>query len=248
MATEVSIQTTQTPEDPNHVAAMIAKAEGREPPKVEEEAERPAWLPEGFNTPEELAAAYAEATKKPEDESAQAAAEGAEGAVNAAGLDLASLEAKYSEKGEIDATDYEALAKVGISKGMVDSYIAGQVAIGEALTQRVYSHVGGKETLDAMVGWAAEGGLTTDEVAAFNQTIDTGNEAQVKLALDGLKAKYAAAGLNTPKLIGGGRDGAANDVYRSPAEMMRDMNDPRYQNDKAFRADVEAKLSRSSIM
>lgn len=252
--TEVIVNKPKPAEDPAHVEAMIAKAEGREPEAKAEEvpAERPAWLPEGFNTPEELAAAYAAATKKPEtpaapETNADANAAAAD-AVKAAGLDMSALEAKVMESGTLDDADYAALEKNGISRAMVDSYIEGQKALGEALTLRVQNHVGGKEVFDSMIAWAGQGGLTPAEAMAFNDVIDTGNEAQVKLALDGLKAKFIAAGQNTPNLIGGGRGGASTDVYESVQQMMNDMANPQYARDPAFRAAVEAKLARSSIM
>jgi hypothetical protein len=251
--TEVVIKSAKPAEDPAHIEAMVAKAEGREPEAKSPEGdtpERPAWLPEGFNTPEELAAAYAAATKKPDAapaDNADANAAAAD-AVKAAGLDLATLEAKVLESGTLEDADYAALEKAGIPRAMADAYIEGQKALGEALTARVQGHVGGKEVFDQMVSWAAAGGITAAEAEAFNSVIDSGSEEQIKLALDGLKSKFVASGRNTPALIGGGRSGGATDVYESLPQMMEDMRDPRYAKDPAFRAAVEAKLSRSSIM
>jgi hypothetical protein len=253
--TEVTIKQPEATDTQAHIDAMVAKAEGRAAPVAETTAaERPAWLPEGFNTPEELAAAYA-ATKAPKAAETTAApvtpeatTEAAAGAVEAAGLNMATLETKFLETGALEDADYAALEKAGISKAMVDGYIEGQKALGEALTGRIHAHVGGAEVFDSIVSWAAEGGLTAAEAEAFNSVVDTGNEAQLKMALDGLKAKYDAAGNSAPKFIGGGKGSATADVYASVAQMMADMSDPRYSRDPAFRADVEAKLSRSSIM
>ena len=46
----------------------------------------------------------------------------------------------------------------------------------------------------------------------------------------------------------GGEASTGGDNYRSVAELMTDMQDARYHNDPAFRADVERKLARSEIM
>lgn len=249
--TEVVIKHAPATDDPKHVEAMIAKAEGREPASAAAEetpAERPSWLPEGFNTPEELAAAYAEATKKPEAAPKEDATETGKAAAEAAGLDYSSLEAKVASGEGLDDSDYEALAKSGITRELADRYIEGQRAIGEALTQRIYAHVGGADVLDSMVQWAAQGGMSQDEAKAFNAVIEKGTEGEVKLALDGLKAKYTAAGQARPALLGGTRTAAPSDVYASPAQLMADMRDPRYSKDPAYRADVEAKLARSSIL
>ena len=37
------------------------------------------------------------------------------------------------------------------------------------------------------------------------------------------------------------------DLYRSQAELVRAMSDPRYDNDPAYRADVIAKLEQSDL-
>lgn len=246
--TEVTISKPAAVETPEYVAAMVARAEGREVETPAPAAERPDWLPEGFDTPEQLAEAYKASVKKPDAGTATETAEAAAEVVAAAGLDMAALEAKVIENGSLDDADYEALAAKGINRAMVDSYIDGQRALGEALINRVHQHVGGKDAFETMLAWAGSGGITPAEAEAFNSVIDTGSEAQVKLALDGLKAKFAASGQNAPRLLGGGRQGGATDVYESVEQMMEDMRTTKYQRDPAFRAAVEAKLARSSIM
>lgn len=240
-----------------HIERMVAKAEGREPNLTENtaQADRPAWLPEGFNTPEELAAAYAAAVaKKPDDAEGEADANtteadaAAKDALEQAGLSMEALAEKIIATGDIEEADYEALAKVGISKAMATAYIEGQKALGEAVTSRMHSHVGGKETFESIVEWAAGGGLTEAEATAFNKVVDEGSEDALKLALDGLKAKFVASGNNAPRLLGGNRTPATTDVYTSLAQMRADMGDPRYAKDPAFRAAVEQKLFRSNIM
>ena len=264
--TEVVIRHPDSVEDPAHVAAMLAKVDGAntapltatapagETTPATATSERPAWLPEGFNTPEELAAAYAAATtskaaSSETPEAATAATEAATAAVAKANLDMTALENKVASNGKLDDSDYEALEASGITRQMVDSYIQGQQALGEALQQRVQAHVGGKEAFDSVMEWAAGGGLTVAEAKAFNEIVDTGSEASVLMALDGLKAKYAAAGQQTPQLLGGGRPNTqVTGVYTSTRQLMNDMADPRYANDPAFRQQVEMRLARSNVL
>lgn len=250
--TEVIITPTETGDTQAHIDAMVAKAEGRELPKADEAAERPAWLPEGFNTPEELAAAYAATQAKPEgdtEEAAKVAEQAAADVVTKAGLTMEALADQIATNGDIDEAAYAALAAQGVSKEMVASYVAGQQAIGVAMTQRLQAHVGGEEAFNALIAWAADGGITAAEAKAFNAVVDTGSEDTIKLALEGLRAKQNAAGGKPPTLLGGNRTAnAAGDVYSSLAQMMADMRDPRYSSDPAFRDTVEKKLSRSTIM
>ena len=44
-----------------------------------------------------------------------------------------------------------------------------------------------------------------------------------------------------------GKPAASQDTYRSQAELIQAMNDPRYENDPAYRQDVLDKLDRSDL-
>ena len=89
---------------------------------IDESTERPEWLPEKFNTPEDMAKAYGELENKlgqptenkteetptPEPK-AEETLEIAEKAVSNAGLDMSALQSEYSESGTLKDTSYEAL-------------------------------------------------------------------------------------------------------------------------------------------
>lgn len=272
---EVNITPETSTDNAAHIEAMVAKAEGRtpeqeaagEPAKAAEQApaERPAWLPAKFATPEDMAKAYAALEgklggKKEGDDTVAAgegedAAETKEGvdeaakqAVQAAGLDMNALGNKIAQNGDLDAADYAKLEQQGISKEMVQSYVAGQQAIAQQLVARMHETVGGEETFNNILTWAGEN-LSKEEIAAFNTTIDSGSEASIRLALQGLDARFRAAGGAAPKLVGAPRTAAASgDVFRSTAEITKAMADPRYARDPAYRADVMRKLERSSVI
>lgn len=263
--TELNITPTPAQETQSEIDAMVAKAEGKEAPQettkgeTEQTPERPAWLPEKFKTPEDMAKAYAEMEKKqsapkeasaetPEGEAQAEAQEAAQAAVEGAGLDMEALGQKIVANGDIDEADYEALAKQGITKDMVKNYVAGQQAIAEKMVTNMHASVGGEEAFNELLAWGAEN-LSPDEVEAFNNTIDNGSEAAVKLALQGLQARATEANGKTPKLLGGNRsNNTGGDVFRSTAEVTKAMSDPRYTKDPAYRADVMAKLGRSNVM
>ena len=50
----------------------------------------------------------------------------------------------------------------------------------------------------------------------------------------------------TPDLVTG-KQPVAGAAYRSMAEVVRDMSDPRYDRDEAYRMDVQNRLARSNI-
>jgi hypothetical protein len=71
--------------------------------------------------------------------------------------------------------------------------------------------------------------------------------AVAKLAVEGLKAKYEAANGVRPALVKGGGNSVGGDAFRSAAEQVAAMRDPRYGKDPAYTRDVEAKSMRSNF-
>lgn len=254
--TEVTLQDAPQGDTQAHIDAMVAKADGKSTPVATPEtdpaatpAERPSWLPAGFDTPEALAEAYAatQAQKVEDPATATEADTAAAEAVASAGLDMAALESKLIADGALADEDYTALAKVGITKEMANTYIDGQRAMGEALVARIHTAVGGEEQFNSILSWASEN-LPAAEVAAFNRVVDTADEGTVTLALEGLAAKYSKAGQQAPKLMTGQRTATGANPFRSTAEMTAAMRDSRYATDTAYRDDVISRLAASSIM
>lgn len=222
--------------------------------------ERPAWLPEKFNSPEDLAKAYgelekqfthkaqtAEATKTDE---TKANVPKTDDAVNQivenAGLNMTDLSAEYEQSGQLTEESYEKLAKAGVSREYVDGYIRGQEALAVQYQSEVFDIAGGQHGYTEMIQWAARN-LTTDEVNAFNTSVNSGNVEQAKLSVQGLMARYSISEGSEPRLIKGVATGDATAVFRSTAELVAAMKDPKYKNDPAYRQDVIEKLGRSSI-
>lgn len=175
-------------------------------------------------------------------ESDKAAAEAAE----KAGLDYGSLHNKIVTDGKLADTDYAALAKIGITKDVVDSYVeAVQYKVAGEQAKAV-EYIGGQADADKLIGWAAAN-LSEAEKAQYN-TLLAGPEWRV--AVDALKAKQAAASplRNDPKLAGGLSSPAPGVVgFASRADMTAAMSDPRYYDrtsvGEAYRQDVYRKAS-----
>jgi hypothetical protein len=250
-----------TPGTPEHDAAMAAKADAvMNPTPVETAApaeeqpagDRPAWLPEKFQSPEDLAKAYAELEQKqgakepegepkPEDDAnAQA-----EDVVAKAGLDMSALSAEFQEKGELSTESYAALEAVGFDRNYVDSFIAGQQALARESQTRAFDIAGGETEYTNMVAWAAAN-LDIKEIQAYNQAIE-GTAEQAALAVAGLKSKYVSVNGSEPSLLNGGGGLSGEQGFASTAEMTAAMKDPRYAKDPAYRKSVEQRVSVSKI-
>lgn len=233
---------------------MIAPEEVKAP---EVQGERPAWLNTKFKSPEELSKAYDALEKKlgapkvdeaaPADEAGKQPAEEAAAAVDKAGLDFDALSQHFAEHGELSEDHYKALAeKSGVPRSLVDSFIAGQQAIAAQAQESVFQSVGGQEQYGAMVEWA-KASLTPAQITAYNTATSSNDMAQIMLAVSGLKSQYEGANGKVGTLISG-RTTSSESAFRSWSEVKAAMNDPRYDNDPAYRADVESRVSRSKVL
>lgn len=255
MATEQLNTFNETPETPEgHDEAMIAKAEQLE---QNNDPSRPDWLPEKFKSVEDMAQAYSELEKKMSSKEEQPTEEVNEPApdtdatevvdvLDKAGLDFDVFQQEYNENGGLSEDAYNALAEAGFSKSLVDSWIAGQEALAQDMTQSVYQTVGGQEQYAEMVQWAAQN-LPPAEVEAFNQAVETGDANIVSFAVQGLHARYRSEAGVTPKLVQGEASPTSSGAFNSAAELTAAMRDPRYHNDPAYRQAVVDKLARSNV-
>lgn len=229
----------------------IAQEETKEelPSDAPQEEERPDWLPEKFKSAEDMAKAYSELEGKMSkgEEAPEAGEEAAREATEAAGLNFDEYSEEYAQNGELSEGTYQALAEAGIPQELVDQYIAGQEAQMNAHRDSIMTDVGGQETYDNMTEWAADT-FSDTEIDTFNMAVNSGDANMTRMAVQGLKARYEASVGSEPSRMVSGEAPSGGSAYRSVAEMMTDMQDTRYHNDPAFRADVQAKLSRSDIM
>lgn len=154
---------------------------------------------------------------------------------------------EWAEKGELSEGTLKNLEGVGISREMVAQYIQGQQAVISNLQSAAYGPFEGKEGYDEAANWAAQN-LSEDEIKALDVQLTSNNPAIVKQGAQALAKRFAEEGDREPTTLrGGGNGGETGTVYRSRAEMIRDMRDPRYRKDAAFRKAVEDKLRRSKL-
>lgn len=163
--------------------------------------------------------------------------------VTQAGLDANALAAKVTKDGKLDDADYAAIEKLGIPRALIDQHVALVKANVEAaqaanMTTAMGMFGGEQQTRDAL-DWAAAN-LPAEEAARLNAKLAGAEWAD---AVEVIKAKWTAArGTPEPTLVRGGPGGGGVVGYRSIAERSRDMNDPRYQKDPAFREQVRQKM------
>ena len=179
----------------------------------------------------------------PTPEAAAAATQELTNGLQAAGLDINTFYAEYNANGGLSDESYRKLEAAGRPRAEVDAYIAGQEALFEQQAQSIYSAVGGEQQFVVVQAWA-KANLPANELKAYNHIIDTGTPDQVRLAVLGVNAQYAAKNGREPTLVGGGP--AAPQGFASKAEVVAAMQDPRYKKDEAYRASVIAKMRNGS--
>ena len=102
-----------------------------------------------------------------------------------------------------------------------------------------------KQSLDrAMERYSRD--ITPDEVQAYDQALESGNLNNINFALQALYYRYTDAVGSEGEMIQG-KAAAPVDGFRSQQEVVRAMNDPRYENDPAYRQDVINKLDNSDL-
>lgn len=227
---------------------MIAVAEGmnkvqQEEPLQQEEARTYAGK---YESPEDLEKAYIELQKKLGAPREEPTAEQAESEAKSVlgEQDFDKYTAEFREKGSLSEESYKAIESTGVSRSLVDAYIAGQQAIADRQVQEVYGSVGGESSYVELVQWASEN-LEEDEIEVFNADVESGDMKKAKFAVRSLAARRAAAGGPPASRIEGKASPSSGETFTSMRQVVRAMSDPRYQDDPAYRAEVTAKLARS---
>ena len=197
-----------------------------------------------YKNTEELEAAYLELQKKlgSQEEDVQAEPE------ETPEVDwLAEAYKAINESGELSE---ELVQQISEMNGM-DVFNAMQQTdtpgrdLSEGEMNAVYQAVGGQDQYGNLISWAQEN-FSEAEISAYDGVIESGNIAQINLALQALYYRYTDAMGQDGELLQG-KPAASQSTFRSQQELIQAMNDPRYDDDPAYRQDVLSKLDRSDI-
>jgi hypothetical protein len=134
----------------------------------------------------------------------------------------------------------------------MEMYETGQVGqtqsaeMSEAQVNSVMNAAGGEANYNTVVEWAASN-LSDRQIDAFDSVVDSGNPAAIGIAFQGLQSAYQEANGYEGRMLQGRAPSSAGEVFRSQAELVAAMGDPRYDTDPAYRADVVEKLNNSDL-
>ena len=97
-----------------------------------------------------------------------------------------------------------------------------------------------------MVSWAKDT-LPADQQDMFDHVVDSGDPVACYFAVQVLKSQYQDDMGSDGNLLTGKAPSSAGTQFRSQAELVQAMGDPRYERDPAYRADIQEKLKRSDV-
>lgn len=249
MVEQVVIDTAEENSGPTleeQAAAMDAgNPETQEEPQ---ESDRPEWLPEKFNSPEDMARAYSELENRMSSQDQEASENEVREELDNAGVDYDALSQEFWENGDLSPESYDLLEQNGIPREIVDSYIESQLNNVDAQRNEIMNEVGGQEGYSALTEWAADN-LDDAEIDYFNSVMDSNDWQAIQMAVRAVAARRdASEGIEPSRNLSGSLSGGGGGSYDSVQQLMSDMQNPAYENDPAFRAQVEAKLARSNIL
>ena len=165
--------------------------------------------------------------------------------------ELAKAFDSYSSEKNFDASAFENVSKEDLIKAFFENSeeVPQQQGneqepdLSQEQVDQMFNSVGGKEQYKQIMDWAVQN-LPKSDVEAFDEIIASANTANISMAIDAMAKRYTDANGQEGQMIQG-RSAKMTDAYRSQAEMIRDMNDPRYETDPAYRNDVMVKLANS---
>ncbi len=152
-------------------------------------------------------------------------------------------EATLAKFGEMSSQDL-VKAYMEVQKSMPDNVETQSSDISDAQVNEIKNAAGGEQAYANMVNWASDN-LDQKSSQAFDEVINSGSIDAIKLAVSGLKAEYEKSVGYEGRMVTGKAPSNTRDVYRSQAELVAAMGDPRYENDPAYRQDIIEKLGRS---
>ena len=154
-------------------------------------------------------------------------------------------EARTSD--EFDLSKFDGLDPKDVAKTFLENTGEGDRDLSDNEVSAIQNSVGGADAYANLMQWSNEN-FDQQYVDAFDELVESGNAFAIQLAVAGLMAQYEQSNGNDGNLLSGkGAPPAKADVFRSQAEVIRAMNDPKYDSDPAYRQDVFDKLGRSNL-
>ena len=160
----------------------------------------------------------------------------------------------YANEGQLSPETIEQFKEMS-SSDLVNAYIAIQennpnqgapaADLTDAEVNQIHNSAGGEAEYSRLIDWARDNAEQT-KMDAFNSIIQNGNATAIQIAVAGLRSEYENQQGYEGRMLTG-KAARASNGFRSQAEVVQAMSDPRYDTDPAYRQDVYDKLEISNV-
>ena len=128
--------------------------------------------------------------------------------------------------------------------------VAGKDTAPKALSQEditgLKGVVGGEKNYNNMLQWATQN-LREGEIKMYDKVMEQGNPLAAYFAVQALAYRYQEASGKLGEMVTGKAPKESGNVFKSQAQVVEAMSDPKYDQDPAYRQEIQQKLARSNI-
>lgn len=157
----------------------------------------------------------------------------------------------YSNDNQLKPETIEKLKEMP-SEELIEAYMEWQKGnpttqsqpLSEDAAKEIVASVGGQEAYNDTLAWAADN-LKPEEVAAYDNVVNSGNKDAIFFAVQSLNQRYKDSVGFEGQQVSGKAPKSTVKGFRSNAELASAISDRRYRTDPAYRYDVEQKLAAS---
>jgi len=244
---------------PDEIAPGELNADEQDSLRVGEELteQQDTMLAGKYKNAQELEAAYIELQKKLGESSNESSTEDGGEEEESEPEDSTSLLDRLWEEAQGDNVSEETIKKLSEtnSEDLAKMYLEYRSQVENESQSAVMSQedvkelqglAGGEEQYKEMLGWAGQN-LSAKEIEMYDSIMDKGDPAAAFFAVQALAYRYQDSNGVEGNLVQGKAPSPNTGAYRSQAELVQAMSDPRYDSDPAYRQDVMRKLERSNI-
>lgn len=118
--------------------------------------------------------------------------------------------------------------------------------ISQEVATQLKDSVGGEEQYASMMQWASEN-MNENEIDMYDSVMESGDRNAAFFAMQAVSYKYGESVGVEGKLVQGKAPTETTKGFKSQAEVVNAMQDPRYDRDPAYRQEIMAKLENSNV-
>jgi len=157
------------------------------------------------------------------------------------------LQKKLGEpRDEVQGTEDEGEPAENEPEAEVEETDEDSESLSEEQAEMLMDMVGGDKAYKSMLDWAAEN-FSKEEIEMYDGVMGSGNANAIYYAIQALQGRYNDSVGSDGQTLTGRAAADTDDSFKSQAELVAAMNDPRYDRDPAYRADLMRRLENSDV-